>query len=166
MINAPSETELLEEVDQWVSVHCQGLHFSGDSLEMAAVTADAVLAVVLETQTAPTAATPYFHNKELLNVESVWLNKVRDRIQVEASLCREFAARRLSENAKLIYAARAAALEFAFKLLTDTSNPMGYVDSPVPDNHVHAVERGTRSRRIETSNFAELSLEPQAGSGD
>ncbi len=166
MINAPSETELLEEVDQWVSVHCQGLHFSGDSLEMAAVTADAVLAVVLETQTAPTAAIPYFHNKELLNVESVWLNKVRDRIQVEASLCREFAARRLSENAKLIYAARAAALEFAFKLLTDTSNPMGYVDSPVPDNHVHAVERGTRSRRIETSNFAELSLEPQAGSGD
>ena len=166
MINAPSETELLEEVDQWVSVHCQGLHFSGDSLEMAAVTADAVLAVVLETQTAPTAAIPYFHNKELLNVESVWLNKVRDRIQAEASLCREFAARRLSENAKLIYAARAAALEFAFKLLTDTSNPMGYVDSPVPDNHVHAVERGTRSRRIETSNFAELSLEPQAGSGD
>ncbi len=165
MINAPSETELLEEVDQWVSVHCQGLHFSGDSLEMAAVTADAVLAVVLETQTAPTAAIPYFHNKELLNVESVWLNKVRDRIQVEASLCREFAARRLSENAKLIYAARAAALEFAFKLLTDTSNPMGYVDRPVPDNHVHAVERGTRSRRIETSNFADQSL-LQAGSAD
>ena len=168
MINAPSETELLEEVDQWVSVHCQGLHFSGDSLEMAAVTADAVLAVVLETQTVPPAATPYFrpYNNELLNVESVWLNKARDRIQAEASLCREFAARRLSENAKLIYAARAAALEFAFKLLADTSNPMGYVDSPVPDNHVHAVERGTRSRRIETSNFAELPLEPQTGSGD
>jgi len=173
MINAPFETELpetqlLEEVEQWVSVHCQGMRFTGDSLEIEAVTSGPELAPVPESQPATTAATPYFRtdNKELPEVESAWLNKVRDRIRVEASLCREFSSRRLNENARRIYAARAAALEFAFKLLSDTSNPMGYVNSPVPDHHVHSVERGIRSRRSETSNFAELSPEPQAQSAD
>ena len=173
MINAPyetelPETELREEVEQWVSVHCQGMRFTGDNLEMKTVTSGAELAPVLVSHPAHTAVTPGFSpdNKEWPDVKSAWLNKVRDRIRVEASLCREFSARRLSENAKRIYAARAAALEFAFKLLSDTSNPMGYVDSPVPDHHVHSVERGIRSRRSETPNFAELSVEPQVDSAD
>ena len=68
----PCETELLEEVDQWVSVHCRGMRFTGDSLEMEAVTSGPELALVLESQTAPTAATPYFRpdNKDLPDVES------------------------------------------------------------------------------------------------
>lgn len=168
MIIAPCETELLEEVDQWVSVHCRGMRSTGDCLEMEAVTSGSDPALVLESQTTPSAATPCFRrdNKDSLDVQNIWLNKVRDRIRVEASLCREFSARRLSENAKRIYAARAAALEFAFKLLSDPSNPMSYADSPVPDHHVHAVERGIRSRRSETSSLAEQSLEPQANSAD
>jgi hypothetical protein len=160
------ETELREAIEQWVSVHCQGMRFTGDNLEMKTVTSGAELAPVLVSHAAHTAVTPCFppDNNELSDVKSSWINKVRDRIRVEASLCREFSSKRLGENAKRIYAARAAALEFAFNLLSDTNNPMGYIDSPVPDHHVHSVERGIRSRRNETANFSELPPEPQADS--
>ena len=48
------------------------MRFTGDSLEMEAVTSGPELALVLEYQTAPTAATPYFRpdNKDLPDVES------------------------------------------------------------------------------------------------
>jgi hypothetical protein len=168
MIIVPCETELLEEVDQWLSSHCQGMRLNGDSIELVANTSSSELELVLESQSHSPAATAGAQHdaKESQEVQGLWLNKVKDRIQAEASLCREFSAKRLSENAKRVYAARAAALEFAFKLLTETSNPMDYVNNPVPDHYVHPTERGTRSRRIETQHCTELSDDTQGCSAE
>jgi hypothetical protein len=168
MINVPCETELLEEVHQWVSSHCQGLRFYGDRPEQAGTTTSPELELVVESDSQLPAASPVSQRDVEESPETLgsWLNKVRDRIRVEASLCREFSARRLSENAKRIYAARAAALEFAFTLLTETSNPMGYVDTPVPDHHVHPPERGIRSRRSETQHFTEVFKETPVCPGE
>lgn len=164
MINVPSESELLEEIEQWLTSHCKGVRLNGDSIELTANPTSTELELVLESQSNIPATTRCVQHDshESLEVHSVWLNKVRDRIRVEASLCREFSARRLSENARRIYAARAAALEFAFKLLTETSNPMDYLNGPVPDHHVHPPERGIRSRRSETLLFNEGSTETRA----
>ena len=168
MIIVPCETELLEEVDQWLSSPCQGMRLNGASIELVAHTASSELELVLESQSHSPAATAGAQHdaKESQEVQGLWLNKVKDRIQAEASLCREFSAKRLSENAKRVYAARAAALEFAFKLLTETSNPMDYVNNPVPDHYVHPTERGTRSRRIETQHCTELSDDTQGCSAE
>ena len=168
MINAPCENELLEKVHQWVSSHCQGIRFYGDSPEQPVTTSSAELELFAESHSQLPAESPVGQRdiEESPERLGVWLNKVRDRIRVEASLCREFSARRLSENARRIYAARAAALEFAFKLLTETSNPMNYLDNPVPDHHVHPPERGIRSRRSETQRFTEVSKETQVCPGD
>lgn len=168
MINAPCENELLEIVHQWVSSHCQGIRFYGDSSEQPVTTSSAELELFAESHSQrPSESTAGQRDREE-SPESlgVWLNKVRDRIRVEASLCREFSAKRLSENARRIYAARAAALEFAFKLLTETGNPMDYLDNPVPDHHVYPPERGIRSRRSETQRFTEVSKETQVCPGE
>ena len=164
MINALRDTELLDKIDQWVSSHCEGSRFDGDSPSLAATAASFEFESVPESHSQVPAANPSLKSdvKESLEVQGVWLNKVRDRIRAEASLCREFSVRRLSENARRIYAARAAALEFALKLLSDTSNPMGYLDKPVPDHHVHPSERGIRSRRSETQLLTEVFEETQA----
>ena len=168
MINVPCETELLEEVDQWLSSHCQGMRLNGDSTELVANTANSELELVLESQSHSPAATAGAQHdaKESREVQGLWLNKVKDRILAEAILCREFSAKRLSENAKRVYAARAAALEFAFKLLTETSNPMDYLSNPVPDHYVHPAERCIRSLRIETQHFTEVSKDVQVCSGE
>lgn len=168
MINAPCENELLETVHQWVSSHCQGIRFYGDSPEQPEATSSAELELFAESHSSLPTESPVGQRdiEESPEKLGVWLNKVRDRIRVEASLCREFSARRLSENARRIYAARAAALEFAFKLLTESSNPMDYLSNPVPDHHVHPPERGIRSRRSETQHPTEVSNQTLACQGE
>jgi hypothetical protein len=168
MINVPCETELLEEVDQWVSSHCQGLRFYVDSPELPVITTSPELELVAASHSQLPAATPGLQRdvEESPETLGAWLKKVRDRIRAEASLCREFSARRLSEDARRIYAARAAALEFAFKLLTESSNPMDYLSNPVPDHHVHPPERGIRSRRSETQHPTEVSNQTLACQGE